>query len=433
MAAEEQERQSIKRELRQRLATAGERWLFVLRWVLFALACGAVLGVLGGVFAKLIDLAGAIRTAHPAFLLLLPVGAVAIHGYYRMIRADDSGTNLIISSVQAGEAVPLRLAPAIFLSTVFSHLCGASVGREGAALQLGGSVSSALGKLFRLRRDDHHVMVMCGMSAAFSAIFGTPMSAAVFSMEVVNVGIMHYAALLPCIVSSLTARAVARAVFGLPDAKYVVTSIPDLTLGTAAEAGIFGLFCGLACILYCSCLHHAEEGFQKRIASPFLRALLLGSVLLLLTFLSGSQTYNGTGASVIADAIFGVPLPWYDLLVKILFTSLSLAAGYKGGEIVPALFVGSCLGNLTGALFPACGRSLLAACGIGAAFCGVTNSPITALLICLDLFGLDGAPYYLLAVAVSYLASGYYGLYSTQRYASAKYHADFPESRDILK
>lgn len=309
MAAEEQERQSIRRELRQRLATAGERWLFVLRWVLFALACGAVLGVLGGVFAKLIDLAGAIRTAHPAFLLLLPVGAVAIHGYYRMIRADDSGTNLIISSVQAGEAVPLRLAPAIFLSTVFSHLCGASVGREGAALQLGGSVSSALGKLFRLRRDDHHVMVMCGMSAAFSAIFGTPMSAAVFSMEVVNVGIMHYAALLPCIVSSLTARAVARAVFGLPDAKYVVTSIPDLTLGTAAEAGIFGLFCGLACILYCSCLHHAEEGFQKRIASPFLRALLLGSVLLLLTFLSGSQTYNGTGASVIADAIFGGPSP----------------------------------------------------------------------------------------------------------------------------
>lgn len=429
----DQEQKSIREQLKQRAATAGSRWLFVLRWVLFAFACGIVLGLLGGAFAKLIDLAGAVRMADPFFLLLLPVGAVMIQGFYRLIRADNSGTNLILSSVQSGEAVPLRLAPAIFFSTVFSHLCGASVGREGAALQLGGSVSSALGKLFRLRRDDHHVMVMCGMSAAFSAIFATPMSAAVFSMEVVNVGIMHYAALLPCIVSSLTARAVARAVFGLPDAKYVVTSIPDLTLGTAAEAGIFGLFCGLACILYCSCLHHAEEGFQKRIASPFLRALLLGSILLFLTFLSGGQTYNGTGASVIGDAIFGVSLPWYDLFVKILFTSLSLAAGYKGGEIVPALFVGSCLGNLSGALFPACGRSLLAACGIGAAFCGVTNSPITALLICLDLFGMDGAPYYLLAVAVSYLASGYYGLYHTQKIAWPKYQAGFPESGDRKK
>ncbi|MCH4032898.1 MAG: chloride channel protein [Lachnospiraceae bacterium] len=417
-----------KGQLKQRLATTGSRWWFVLRWVAFALVCGVVLGLVGGAFAKLIDLAGDVRTAHPAFLLLLPVGALLIHGFYKAIRADDTGTNLILSSVQSGQAVPLRLAPAIFFSTVFSHLCGASVGREGAALQLGGSVSSALGKIFHLHRDDHHVMVMCGMSAAFSAIFATPMSAAVFSMEVVNVGIMHYAALLPCIVSSLTARAVARAVFDLPDARYAVTSIPTLSFGTAVEAGVFGLACGFVCILYCSCLHHAETGFQKRIKSPALRAVILGALLLGMTYLSGGQTFNGTGSSVIGDAIFGVSLPWYYLLVKILFTSLSLAAGYKGGEIVPALFVGSCLGNLTGAFFPACGRSLLAACGIGAAFCGVTNSPITALLICLDLFGMDGAPYYLLAVAVSYLASGYYGLYNTQKIAWPKYRAGFPES-----
>ena len=135
----------------------------------------------------------------------MPFGGLLIVFLYQKIGKEDRGTNQVLSTIRSQDEVPLRSAPLIFIATALTHLLGGSAGREGAAIQLGGSIGNQLGRWIHLDEEDRHVIVMCGMSAAFSAVFGTPMAAAVFAMEVVSVGVMYYAALLPCVVASLVA------------------------------------------------------------------------------------------------------------------------------------------------------------------------------------------------------------------------------------
>ena len=182
----------------------------VIKWIVFSIVSGIIVGLVGTAFYFAMDWVTATRLAHPKIIYLLPLGGMTIVGLYKLLHDEkDTGTNLVLSAISAGESVPLRMAPLIFASTLITHLFGGSAGREGAALQLGGSLGNTLGRLFRFDQKDQHVMIMCGMSAAFSALFGTPMAAAIFSMEVVTVGIMHYSALVPCVVSSLVAHEIA--------------------------------------------------------------------------------------------------------------------------------------------------------------------------------------------------------------------------------
>ena len=352
-------------------------------------------------------------------ICLLPAAGLLITGAYQLLKDEnDSGTNLILSAIHSGDNIPLRMAPLIFFSTLITHLFGGSAGREGAALQLGGSIGSGIGTLFRFSDKEQKVLIMCGMSAAFSAVFGTPLAAAIFAMEVVSVGIMHYSALLPCVISSLIAHQIAVA-FGATAESFIVSNIPSVAIVPALEIALLAVFCALASILFCILLHQSGHLFQKLFANKYLRIVIGGLIIVALTALVGNQNYNGTGMNVIQQCFQGSAPP-FAFLLKMVFTAITLAVGYKGGEIVPSFFIGATLGCLFGSI-AGISPSLCAAVGMGAVFCGVTNCPITSLLICFELFGFEGMPYYLLAIAISYVVSGYYGLYQSQKIVYSKY------------
>ncbi|MCR5545928.1 MAG: chloride channel protein [Lachnospiraceae bacterium] len=400
-----------------------DRMFTTLRWIVFSFIVGVVLGIIGAIFYHGIKGVTAYRLEHPWVLALLPIGAVLIRLMYHLANYDnDGGTNLVLSAIHSDDNIPKRMSGLIFISTIFSHFVGASVGREGAALQLGGSIGNSVGKLFRFNDTDKKTMIMVGMSAVFSALFGTPMAAAIFSMEVVSVGIMHYAALLPCVIASFVARGVA-IYLGAPNASYTIEAIPSFGLGSGLETAFLAILCGLVSILFCASLHQSDKLAKKYLKNPYLRALIGGSIALVLTLLVGDQSYNGAGVDYIIDCMDG-ETDTFAFLIKILFTVICITAGYKGGEIVPSFFIGASFGCMFGSMI-GFAPSLCAAIGMGAVFCGVTNSPITSFIICLELFGMDAAPYFLLAIALSYMVSGYYGLYSSQKIVYSKYKSNY--------
>ncbi len=265
-------------------------------------------------------------------------------------------------------------------------------------------------------------MIMCGMSAAFSALFGTPMAAAIFSMEVVSVGIMHYSALVPCVISSLVAQGVAR-YYGITPEHFSIELIPDFSIITASQTALVAVLCATVSVLFCIVLHNSERLYKKFFKNSYIRILAGSAIIIALTLLVGSQDYNGAGMFVIERCFENEYVP-YAFLLKILFTALTLGAGFKGGEIVPSFFIGATFGCLIGNLLGFSPALCTALC-MGAVFCGVTNCPITSLLICFELFGFEGMPYFLLSIAISYMLSGYYGLYRSQKIVYSKYKTEF--------
>ncbi len=413
----------MKELIREKLQHISGQALTSLKWVVFSILAGCVIGSAGTLFYFAMSIVTLMRTRNPWLLFLLPVGGLMIVGCYQLLRNEkDSGTNLVLSAIHSGDELPLRMAPLIFISTLITHLFGGSAGREGAALQLGGSIGNGLGKLFRFDEKDKNIMIMCGMSAAFSALFGTPMAAAVFSMEVVSVGIMHYAALVPCVVASLIAHRIALS-FDVAPEVFPVRSVPPLTAGSAAWVCALAVLCALLSICFCIMLHQAEHLYRRLIHNPYLRAFAGGCVVIVLTLAVGDQTYNGAGMPVIEECMKGIVRP-EAFFLKMLFTAATLGAGFKGGEIVPSFFTGAAFGCLFAGLtgFPA---GLCTAIGMTSVFCGVTNCPVSALLISFELFGYDGMPYFLLSVAFSYMLSGYYGLYHSQKIIYSKYKTNY--------
>ncbi len=394
-------------------------------WIFFGILCGLAVGAAGAALAKGVVFVTDLRFAHPWLIFCLPVGGIAIVWLYQ--RGGEKalgGTNRILENIRNLDRVPARIAPLIFVSTVITHLFGGSAGREGAALQMGGSLGNTLARILHFNKKDRRRAIICGMSAAFSALFGTPLAAVMLPMEMSTVGIVYYSALVPCVFSSLTAYYV-RTQFGIGSAQMFITNIPALTIHSILITCVFAILCALVSVLFCSCLGRAEHILAQRIPNNYLKTVLTGAVIIVLTFLVGDQTYNGTGTNIIAscltDSSFRVV--WYAFLLKILFTVITLSGEYKGGEIVPSLFIGAVLGNafawITG--YGGIDQALFSAIGMGCLFCGVTNCPIASLLICFEMFGFDGMPYYLIAIALTYVFSGNFGVYKGQKILYSKF------------
>ena len=391
----------------------------LLRWCVLSLVIGVVLGLIGSLFVMCIGYGTEFRAAHQWCYLLMPVGGLLIVGAYQLLHDQhDKGTNMVLASLRSEAKLPVQMAPLIFLSTIITHFVGGSAGREGAALQLGGSLGATLGRVVHLRDKDQRILIMSGMSAAFSAIFRTPATAAIFAMEVGCVGTMQYAALVPCAIASLSASYIAN-LLGFPLAKYNVLQVPEMKPLDAAKTLLLGICCAALSILFCILLHRTEHIMKKKLRNPYLRILLASAVLLLMGLLFHTEAYYGIGGETIVNAIAGKAV-WYAFLLKALFTAVTLGGGFKGGEIVPSFFVGATFGCVFGQIV-GLSPSLCAAVGMVALFCGVTNCPLAALFISAELFGMDCVPYCLLVIAVSYLLSGYYGLYREQRFYSSKF------------
>lgn len=395
----------------------------LVKWLFCSVVIGVIVGLVGTLFHHMLNLATDTRYEHPWFLLLLPAAGLIIVLLCRHTGAQaEKGTNLVIAAIQSGERVPLRMTPLIIISTTLTHLFGGSAGREGAALQIGGSLGNYFAKLNRYDEKDTRIAIMCGMSACFSALFGTPMAAAVFSMEVISVGIMQYAALVPSVVAALIACHISEFT-GLEGTHYDVTDIPALNTITGSKAIVLAIVFSIGSIVLCIALHKVSHLLESIFHNEYLRIVVAALIIIILRYVLNTTDYLGAGTDIIAAA-FVESCAWYVCILKIIFTSVTLGGGFKGGEIVPTLFVGATIGSC---LAPLIGLpvSLCAACGMVSVFCGVTNCPLTSLLLAIEMFGSSCSSYCILCIAVTYLLSGYFSLYNTQKIVYSKYRPEF--------
>lgn len=396
----------------------------LLKWSVLSVFIGALCGAAGIVFHYGVEYASEARERFPYLLFFLPLSGVMIAFLYSACHMqNDKGTNTVINSIRSGEKPPAVMAPLIFLGTVLTHLCGGSSGREGAALQIGGSISSSVGTFLRLPEKDMHVMIMCGMSALFSAVFGTPLTSAIFSMEVISVGIIYYNAFFPCLASALTARFISR-LAGVPEVSFSLSSMPESEPLTYMKIILLSVLTAAVSVLFIVFMHNFSRLYLKYIKSGYIRAFLGGGAVVIITLLLGTRDYNGVGMEVIRRAVEGGEAEPLAFLLKMLLTVLTLSSGFKGGEIVPSFFIGSTFGVLVSPIV-GLDPSFSAAIGLVALFCGVVNCPIASVILSVELFGSGGVLFFALASAVSYIMSGYYSLYSGQKIIYSKLESTY--------
>lgn len=395
----------------------------LIKWLLLAVITGCTVGGISSLFAHVLGQVTALRKANGWMLYLLPAAGLLIVFMYDKFGREDRGTNQVFWTVQSKDEVRFRAAPMIFIATALTHLTGGSAGREGAALQLGGSIGNQLGKWLNLDEADKHVIVMCGMSAAFAAVFGTPMAAAIFAMEVISVGIMYYSALAPCVFSALVAASLA-ARLGIHAESFHVANIPAFTVETAAKIALVGIGCGAAGTLFCIMLREIGKMYNRYLKNKYIRVIAAALLIILITKLLGTSDFMGAGTELILRAVEEGQARPLDFFWKILLTALTMKAGFKGGEIVPSFCIGATFGCVLGQ-FLGISPEICAACGMVAVFCSVTNCPITSILIAFELFGYEGASFFLIAVAISYVISGNYSLYKSQTILYSKYKARY--------
>ena len=394
----------------------------LLKWLAVGALVGGVGGFVGAAFHLGVNYATNVRMTHPWVLYLLPLGGVVIAALYRLCRLEGAGTNAVIESVHFGKKVPTLLVPLIFVATVITHLCGGSAGREGAALQIGGGIGYRTGTLLHLGEKDLPLATLCGMSGVFAALFGTPLTATIFALEVISVGVLYYAGLLPCLTASLTGYYIAL-LMGVEPTRFTV-AMPELHWPTLGLVAVLAIGCAMVSIVFCKGLHLVEHAAVRWLKDPFLRAAVGGGIIVAATLLLGTTDYNGAGMDVIQRALEGEAVAWAWLL-KLAFTAVTIGCGFKGGEVVPSFFVGATFGCVAGQALGLPG-GFGAAIGLVAVFCGAVNCPIASVLLSLELFGgTDGVLYFAFACAISYLLSGYCGLYSSQTILYSKLRAEF--------
>lgn len=394
-----------------------------LRWVLIATIVGSIGGTIGTLFHKSVEFATEFRLEHSWIILLLPVGGIIIAALYEWCKMTKStGTNQVIDSIRSNGNVPASMGPLIFVSTVITHLLGGSAGREGAALQLGGSIGFQVGRLFHLDEKDMHLIILCGMSSVFSALFGTPLTATLFAMEVISIGVIYYSSLVPCIISSLTAYGVSL-LFNVEPVRFTLAVIPELSFANIMRIVLLSVLCAVISIIFCIFMHKTHEILEGKFKNEFMRIFVGGVIIVVLTFIIQTRDYNGAGMDIIAKAIGGSAKP-EAFILKIIFTVITIGAGFKGGEIVPTFFIGATFGCVIGNLL-GINPGFSAAIGLVALFCGVVNSPIASIVLSIELFGAGGLILFAIACGVSYMLSGYYGLYSSQKIMYSKLKAEF--------
>lgn len=383
-----------------------------LRWWALAFVVGLACGLAGTLFHICINYATQWRGENPWLLYLLPFGGLVIIFIYHLFHQSSKlGTDKLFTAVFDRTKVPSSMAPLIFIGTFITHLLGGSAGREGAALQLGGSIANAIARALKLNDEEKRTMTMLGMGALFSSLFGTPLTATLFVMEVFCLGHIVYSSFVPCIMASMTAYCVSIALGSHPE-RYVVHNVPRIYSASILQVIVLSLACAVLSIVFCQVMHKSGSLLKKWFKDPYVRAFAGGLAIIALTLLVGTTDYNGAGGHVIERAIEGVARP-QDFILKLLFTAITLGCGYRGGEIVPTFFVGATFGCVVGPLI-GMDPGFAAAIGLIATFCGNTNCPLASVFLAIELFDSVDIPLFAIACAVSYMMSGYTSLYHYQ-------------------
>lgn len=398
---------------------------FLLQWLLLALVIAVFVGSASALFLFSLEWATATRLQHHWLIGLLPFAGFAVGWIYlRFGRDVEAGNNLILEEVHSpAKVIPLRMVPLVFIGTVVSHLFGASVGREGTAVQMGASIADQFTSALKLNDDARRMVLMAGVSAGFSSVFGTPLAGAIFGLEVMAIGRMHYTAIFPCLMAAIVADQVGL-MWGVQHTHYAMSLIPQLSVWTLGAVIIAGCCFGLAARIFADATHLISGMMKTHIAYAPLRPFIGGMIVAAAVYLLHADRYIGLGIPVIVDA-FQHPLAPWDFLGKLAFTVTSLGSGFKGGEVTPLFYVGATLGNALAPLLHL-PFAFLAGIGFVAIFAGAANTPIASTLMAIELFGADIGIYAAMGCVVAYLVSGYTGIYRSQRVACLK-HRIVPE------
>ena len=397
---------------------------YFVKWTLISALIGIVVGLIGSVFGQIVVQVTNIWHNNHWTVFFMPVSGVVIVWLYRVFHEEkNKGTDLVLNSISSNEEITPATGLLIFISTICSHIVSASVGREGAALQLGGALGSLVGKMLQLDEKDKKIAIMCGMSACFSALFGTPLAAGIFSMEVVGIGIMYYAALVPCLFASFIGAAISGKM-GLVPEHFAIGTVPEFGITGAGLSVLLGALCAAVGILLCLVLHQGGTLYRRYLPNLYWRILAGSGIYIVLTLIFSSRYYNGGGLHLIERCFEGESVPYYAFLLKMVFTAVAIGAGFKGGEIVPTLCVGALFGYVVSSVLHV-PVGLCSAIGMVCLFVSVTNCPISTVFMAFELFGFEAMPYFALSIAVSFTLSGYYGLYHSQRFIYSKIKMEY--------
>ena len=393
---------------------------FTLKWGIISVLVGSLVGTVSALFLYLLEEATRWREAHTWIIAALPLGGVLIAaGYHYWGQEVVKGNNQLLEEVENPQKIiPLKMAPLVLAGTLLTHLFGGSAGREGTAVQMGGAIADQFTRLLGLKPRDRRLLIVCGISAGFASVFGTPLAGAVFAIEVLVIGRLRYDAIIPSLLAALVGDYVCE-LYPIHHTAYFIGDVPALDVANFFWALLAGMAFGLAAWLFSGAMHRATDLFATRVPQPLLRPVLGGSLVAGFVFLSGTTAYIGLGIPVLVDA-FTTQQAYYVFLLKIALTVITLASGFKGGEVTPLFFIGATLGSALSGLMPL-PVGLLAGMGLAAVFAGAANTPLACTLLGLELFGMAAAPYLAIACFIAYVFSGHTGIYRSQVIGRAKH------------
>lgn len=400
--------------------------IFISKWLLIATLVGIFVGSASAFFLSSLHWAENIRESNKWVIWLLPLAGMLVGMLYHYFGKNaEAGNNLLIDTVihPEKERIPLRMAPLVLFGTIATHFFGGSAGREGTALQMAGSISDQLSKPLRLNHDDRKILIISAIAAGFGSVFGTPLAGAIFGLEVIVIGKMKYDAIFPAFLASILADYVTR-LWGIGHTQYVIQSIPDVSTLNIVYSVIAGIIFGLVAAVFSKLNHRISRLFKEKIGYPPFRPLIGGAIVAIAVFAIGTTKYIGLGVPTIVDA-FNQDLPSYDFAVKLIFTAVTLGAGFKGGEVTPLFYIGATLGNAIAWFIPL-PIGLLAGMGFVAVFAGATNTPLACSIMAIELFGAECGIFVAIACIVSYLMSGNNSIYNGQFIGQPK-HVFFGE------
>lgn len=398
---------------------ASSKWYIktAFKWSLIALLIGIICGAVGAVFSISISKVTVLRISYPYLLYMLPLAGITIVFIYKKFNVSGLGTDEVIVAAREGSNMQFLQVPAIFIGTILTHLCGGSAGREGAALQIGGGIANKLSRILKLNQNDTKILTRVGMAAFFSALFGTPVAATAFGTMVVNVGTIPYSAIFPGLLASIISADLAAFLGASPERFHVAA--PVFSHVMLLKVAVLSVLCAVVSVLFINILHFVGELYKKYFNNAYYKVIFGGFLIIILTIILQTGDYNGAGVNVIERAIEHGQAKPFAFLIKILFTAITLEAGFKGGEVVPSFFIGATFGCWIAPLLgiPA---GFGAAIGMIGVFGGATNSFLSPLFLSVEVFQSAGFLYFAVVSIICYLFSGYSGLYSSQKIVYSK-------------
>ena len=395
--------------------------IYLLKWILICLTLGVIVGGISAFFLLSLEWATNWRESHLWIIALLPVGGLIIGLSYHLY--GDSvvkGNNVLLEELHSPKKIiPFRMVPLILFGTILTHLFGGSAGREGTAVQIGGAIADRLTKVLKLSKRDRHILLIAGISAGFASVFGTPLAGGIFALEVLILGRIRLDAIIPSFMAAVFANYFC-VIWGVTHTQYHINSVAEMTPVNLLWSLLAGIIFGLVAMLFSKSTYFWSNLFNNRIKYPPLRPVIGGAIIAIAVYFMGTTKYIGLGIPIMVDA-FNVDLNSYDFLLKLLFTSFTLGAGFKGGEVTPLFFIGATLGNVLIWFIPL-PMGLLAGMGFVAVFAGATNTPIACTVMGIELFGIESGVFIAIVCSAAYLFSGHSGIYSSQIIGSPKHN-----------